>query len=63
MAGGYEITIPSSIAIIAINMNYVYYVPGTTFSALCIISFGPKKTDFFFFFYHLWVKKTEAQGS
>lgn len=53
MAGGYEITIPSSIAIIAINMNYVYYVPGTTFSALCIISFGPKKTDSFFFFYHL----------
>ena len=50
MAGGYELTIPSSIAIIAIKMNYVYHVPGTTFSALCIISFGPKKTDFFFFF-------------
>lgn len=54
MAGGYEITIPSSIAIIAINMNYVYYVPGTTFSALCIISFGPKKTDFFFFFFTIY---------
>ena len=51
MAGGYELTIPSSIAIIAIKMNYVYHVPGTTFSALCIISFGPKKTDFFFFFF------------
>ena len=51
MAGGYELTIPSSIAIIAIKMNYVYHVPGTTFSALCIISFGPKKTDFFSFFF------------
>lgn len=49
MARGYEITISSSITIIAIKINYVYHVPDTAFSALCIISFGLKKTDFFFF--------------
>lgn len=54
MARGYEITISSSITIIAIKINYVYHVPDTAFNALCIISFGLKKTDFFSFFFTIY---------